>query len=575
MTRVPKDPVAMAVLAERLVAITEDIGHVLIRGAFSSNIKERRDCSTGLFDHQGRLIAQADHMPIHIGSLLWGVRALLAKYDRAEIHDGDVFVCNDPYLAGGTHLPDIAILTPVFLDRELRFFTGSIAHHADVGGPVPGSVSGQSRSIFAEGIRLPLIRIVRQGEIDHDLLQLISREHPRSGPSRSRSARPDRRQRPRRGSGPAPGRRHRSWPNSRARSTTCSTIPAAAWRWRSMPYPTAPGRRPATSTTMASAASRYRSAVRVEIEGERLTFDLTGSGPEAKGAINLSSSSLEATLAYCVKALLDPALPANSGLLDGFEVQAPPSSVVNPSPPAALAARAVTANRLAGAVFDALGQALPDHRRMAASNDSTSLIAISGHDPRTGRTYVYPESMGGGGGAFPDADGADAIHVHTINPTNLPVEALENEYPLRCEHAGLVPDSGGAGRHRGGLGIARAIRILQPGTTLTIRSDGHHFPAPGAAGGKPGSTTRIRLNPGTERERDLASKTTLEPAAGDLILIETLGGGGFGPPEERAIEAIATDLAGGKVTLEGARADYGPTLVERARSQVERLRRLP
>ncbi|MEM7023928.1 MAG: hydantoinase B/oxoprolinase family protein, partial [Pseudomonadota bacterium] len=158
----PQDPVAMAVLAERLVAITEDIGHVLIRGAFSSNIKERRDCSTGLFDHQGRLVAQADHMPIHIGSLLWGVRALVEKYPAGEVADGDVFVCNDPYLAGGTHLPDISILTPVFVGGHLRFFAGSIAHHADVGGPVPGSVSGQSRTIFAEGIRLPLIRIVRQ-----------------------------------------------------------------------------------------------------------------------------------------------------------------------------------------------------------------------------------------------------------------------------------------------------------------------------------------------------------------------------------------------------------------------------
>jgi N-methylhydantoinase B len=301
------------------------------------------------------------------------------------------------------------------------------------------------------------------------------------------------------------------------------------------------------------------------VRRERLEFDFDGSGPEARGAINLPDSALKASIYYCVKAVLDPNLMPNQGIIDPIRITAPAGTIVNPRPPAAVAARAVTSNRLCGAVFGALFQALPPERVMASCNDSTSATSVSGWHPKRGATYVYPESMGGGAGAFGDRDGMDAVHVHTVNSTNLPVEALELEYPLLLDEYALVPDSGGAGRHRGGLGMVRQIRILESGTIFSARSDAHLVPAPGVFGGLPSNVTRITRNPGTNREEVLHSKASgLIMEAGETIRVETLGGGGYGLPDERPLELLAADLREGKVTRAAAERDYGPEQVSRA-----------
>jgi len=216
-------------------------------------------------------------------------------------------------------------------------------------------------------------------------------------------------------------------------------------------------------------------------------------------------------------------------------------------------------------VFGALFQALPPERAMASCNDSTSATSVSGYHPKRGATYEYPESMGGGAGAFAYRDGMDAVHVHTVNSTNLPVEALVLEYPLLLDEYALVPDSGGAGRHRGGLGMARQIRFLHDGTIFSARSDAHLVPAPGMAGGLPSNTTRIRRNPGTPEEEELHSKASgLVMRAGETIRVETLGGGGFGAPAERSAESLAADLREGKVSRAAALRDYGEALVAQA-----------
>ena len=563
-----RDVVMMGVIHERLASVAEDVGQILIKGAFSSNIKERRDCSTGLFDAQGHLICQADHMPIHIGSLHWGVRALLEKYPLPEIARGDAFICNDPYLAGGTHLPDISILTPVFVGNEIRFFTGNIAHHADVGGPVPGSVSGQSRTIIAEGIRLPLIRIQRDGVVDEDLIELIA-ENTREPLDRTLDLKTQ----------IGANEKGAALLGAVVAEYGLETVETAiedllfytgrriSEAVRDLPDGTYRAERFLDNDGVGSEPVALK--VAATIDGDRLSFDFTGSGPEAAGAINLSASSLDATLSYCVKSLLDPGVPSNSGLLASFTVHAPEGTIISPRPPAAVAARAVTSNRLAGAIFDALQQAIPVDRRMAASNDSTSLVAMSGWDEARGRPFVYPESIGGGAGAFADRDGMDAIHVHTINSTNLPIEALEVEYPLSCRTYALVPDSGGAGRHRGGLGIEREIQALADGVTVTLRSDGHRFPAPGSAGGLAGSVTVITRIDGDGVEEDVPSKCTLELKAGDRIRVRTLGGGGFGEPSSRDSQALTDDLRTGKVTAEAARRDYGAAPVAAAMKAID------
>jgi len=558
------DPIQMEVFSNRLLAIAEDMGSILIRSSFSSNIKERRDASTAIFDAQGRLVAQADHIPIHLGAMIGAVEAILARYPAEAMAPGDAFICNDPYLAGGSHLPDISIITPIHHDGAIRFFAGNIAHHADVGGRTPGSTSGASRSIFEEGIRLPVIRIARAGAIDEDLLSLVAC-NTRDPEERLLDLRTQIGTNLRGGAMLIQLVERMGWPaaaqaiedilayTGRRLRNRIAALPDGEYRFESamdddgLPGPPVP------------------IVCTAKIAGETLLLDFAGSGPEARGAINLPDSALKASVYYCVKAVLDPGLMPNQGIIDPIRIAAPEGSIVNPRPPAAVAARAVTSNRLCGAVFGALQQALPPERVMASCNDSTSAISISGYNARRGATYVYPESMGGGAGAFSDRDGMDAVHVHTVNSTNLPAEALELEYPLLLEEYCFVPDSGGAGRHRGGLGMARQVRILADGTIFSARSDAHMIAAAGVFGGRPSGVTRILRNPGRENEEVLHSKSAgLVMAAGETIRVETLGGGGWGPPEERPLDLLAADLREGKVTTAAAERDYGAAMVARA-----------
>lgn len=558
------DPIQMEVFSNRLLAIAEDMGSILIRSSFSSNIKERRDCSTALFDARGRLITQADHIPIHLGAMIGAVEAILAKYSLDDIAPGDAFIANDPYLAGGSHLPDISIITPVHQNGEIRFFCGNIAHHADVGGKTPGSTSGTSRSIFEEGIRLPVIRIARSGQIDEDLLYLIAC-NTRDPEERLLDLRTQIGTNQRGGAMLLALIERMGWPTvaqsiediltytGRRLRNRIAALPDGSYRFeRAMDDDGFPGQ---TVPIICTAT----------IEGDTLSLDFDGSGPQARGAINLPDSALKASVYYCVKAVLDPGLMPNQGSIDPIRISAPAGSIVNPHPPAAVAGRAVTSNRLCGAVFGALYQALSPEQRMASCNDSTSAVSVSGWHPERRATYVYPESMGGGAGAFADRDGMDAVHVHTVNSTNLPAEALELEYPLLLDEYCLVPDSGGAGRYRGGLGMARQLRIRADDTVFSARSDAHVVAAPGIEGGKPSGLTRIIRNPGTEREEILHSKASgLVLRAGEVIRVETLGGGGHGSPDTRALSALAQDLREGKISLEAARRDYGPARTNEA-----------
>jgi N-methylhydantoinase B len=560
------DPIQMEVFSNRLLAIAEDMGSILIRSSFSSNIKERRDASTAIFDARGRLVAQADHIPIHLGAMIGAVETMLAKYSLEEMAPGDAFICNDPYLAGGSHLPDISIITPIHHGGAIRFFAGNIAHHADVGGRTPGSTSGASRSIFEEGIRLPVIRIARGGAIDEDLLDLIA-WNTRDPEERLLDLRTQIGTNLRGGTMLLQLIERMGWPAVEQAIEDILAYTERRLRNRIAALPDGEHRFEGAMDDDGLPGPPVPIVCTARIKGESLELDFAGSGPEARGAINLPDSALKASVYYCIKAVLDPGLMPNQGSIDPIAIKAPEGSIVNPRPPAAVAARAVTSNRLCGAVFGALQQALPPERVMASCNDSTSATSISGWNARRGATYVYPESMGGGAGAFSDHDGMDAVHVHTVNSTNLPAEALELEYPLLLEEYCFVPDSGGAGRHRGGLGMARQVRILADGTVFSARSDAHLIPAAGVFGGKPSNVTRILRNPGTDREEILHSKSAgLVMAAGETIRVETLGGGGWGPPAERPLELLAADLREGKVTRAAAERDYGPAIVAKALS---------
>jgi N-methylhydantoinase B len=541
------DPIAMEVFSNRLLSITEDMGNTLIRSSFSTNIKERKDCSVGLFDASGRLIAQAAHIPLHLGSLLGSVQAVLARYQVGQMQDGDAFVLNDPYLAGGTHMPDISIVTPVFIDGAVRAFAANVGHHSDVGGPVPGSISARARSVFEEGLRLPVIRLVRGGELDEDLLVLIA----------NNSRDPDER---------SLDLKVQVAANARGVGLTRDLVQRMGLIAVTE----------ATRDLLAYTGERLRNRVRdipdggssftafldddglggdpvpiratVIVRGYSLTVDFSGTAPETRGAFNVPESALRATVYYTVKALLDPELLPNSGMFDCIVIRAEPGTLVNPRFPAAVGARSITCNKIARALFGAFSGLLPPDHAMASSHDSVPAIIFSGPRRIGDGSFVYLETIGGGMGARSDADGMEAIHVHLTNTSNLPAEALENEYALLVDEYALVPGSGGGGRHRGGLGIARQIMATRDGIVFSVRSDGHRLGAPGLAGGKPGGTARLIRNFGTNGEQELSSKTAgIVLAAGETVRIETGGGGGFGPPAERDVAAITLDLRNGKV----------------------------
>jgi N-methylhydantoinase B len=559
------DPIAMEVFSNRLLSITEDMGNTLIRSSFSTNIKERKDCSVGLFDAAGRLVAQASHIPLHLGSLMGSVKAALEACPIERMQDGDAFVCNDPFLAGGTHTPDIAVVTPVFIGGVPRYIAANVGHHSDVGGPTPGSISGGATSIFAEGLRIPVTRLVRAGALEEGLLNLIaqnSREpEERALDLKVQIASNERGARLVRGLVAQMGLQA-------VVSATDDLLAYTARRLRNRIRDMADGSAQFTAYLDDDGLGGDQPvpiSARVTVEGESLVIDFAGSAPQARGAMNVAESALRATVYYAVKTLLDPGLLPNQGMAACIEIRAPEGSIVNPRFPAATGARSITCNKIARALFGAFAGLLPAERAMAASLDSVPVIIFSGERRLLDGTFVYLESMGGGVGARHGADGMDGVHVHVTNTSNLPAEALENEYALLVDEYALVDGSGGPGRHRGGMGIARQISATRNGIIFSARSDGHHAGAPGLFGGLPGGTARLLRNPGTPQEQELSSKAAnLVLKAGESVRLETPGGGGFGTPAERDPRALAADLADGRLTQTAARAAYGDALVERA-----------
>ncbi|HEV8519349.1 MAG TPA: hydantoinase B/oxoprolinase family protein [Burkholderiales bacterium] len=565
--REPKifDPIAMEVFSNRLLSITEDMNNTLVRSSFSTNIKERRDCSVGLFDGSGRLIAQGTQIPLHLGSLNGGVAAVLKACPLDRIQDGDVFLCNDPYLANGTHLPDISCVTPVFIDGKVEFFAASVGHHADVGGSVPGSIAGGSRSIFEEGIRIPVVRIVRAGVLDTETLNLIA-HNTRDPEERALDLRVQ----------VATNER-----GAQAARELVAQMGITSVR-KSIDDIIAYTRRRIRNRIAELKAGEYSFtnyldddgmggapvpiAVTVRVSGDGLSLDFSGSGKEARGAMNVPTNALHACVYYSIKALLDPELLPNAGLFDAVSISAPPGSIVNPNSPASVGARSITCQKVAGAIFGAFRGLLPPERVMASGNDVVPAIVYSGALTRRQGNYVYLETLGGGSGARFDADGMDAVHVHLTNTSNLPAEALENEYPLLVDEYALVEDSGGAGKYRGGLGIARQIRAIVPHTMFSVRSDSHTVGVPtGVFGGFDGRRAKLVRNPGRPDAEVLFSKVArIEMKVGDSMRIETPGAGGYGSPRERPLELIATDLRHGKVSRAAAERDYGVVRVRAA-----------
>jgi N-methylhydantoinase B len=493
------------------------MGVALRRTAFSPNIKERRDYSCAVFDAGGRVIAQGDHMPVHLGSMPMAVAAAL---EEIEIAPGDVVALNDPF-AGGTHLPDVTLVMPVVSGKRMLFYVANRAHHADIGGATPGSM-GLATDIYGEGIRIPPIRLVRNGELDTDTMRLllanVRGNVERRGDFDAQI-----------GSLKTGASRLLEIIERRGeRETAEYASQLINYSARLMRYTIAaiPDGSYEAEDALDDDGVEDRLVpikVRVTIKGERAVVNFNGSAPQVTGPINAVEAITVSAVSYVFRCLIAGEVPASAGLMAPIEVIAPRGTVVNANPPASVAGGNVeTSQRIVDVLFKALAQALPD-RIPAASQGTMNNLTIGGIDTRTGQEFSYYETVAGGMGARPSADGMSGVHTHMTNSLNTPAEALEYAYPLRVREYRLRKGSGGAGKQRGGLGIVREIEALVP-SRMSLLCDRRKRGPYGLFGGEDGTPGINTLN----KKSKLPSKGSHELKPGDRIHIETPGGGGWG-----------------------------------------------
>ncbi|MBK9711978.1 MAG: hydantoinase B/oxoprolinase family protein [Kouleothrix sp.] len=522
----PVDPISLEVFRHRCSAIAEEMGAALGRSAFSANIKERRDFSCAVFDAHGRMVAQAAHIPVHLGAMPRSVEAALRMGEppNAPIGVGDVVLLNDPYL-GGTHLPDLTTVATVFADGRLIGYTATRAHHADIGGMAPGSMP-MSRELYQEGLIIPPVRLVAGGALNEALVELICRN----------SRTPDER----RGDLAAQLASHRVGATRLAELAERHGHAFVAGHMRALlDY----GERHMRALLAALPDGEYafedaldddgagggRLPIRVSITvaGDAATIDFAGSAPQCRGPLNAPRAVVESAVLYCFRCLGPPDMPASAGAFAPLTIRVPQGSLLDPRPPAPVAGGNVeTSQRVVDVVLGALAQALPE-RVPAASAGTMNNWTFGGIRPSDGTPFAYYETLGGGMGARPTADGLDGVQTHMTNTLNTPVEALERQFPVLVRRYALRRGSGGAGRFRGGDGLVREVEFLAPATIslLTDRRDGVPY---GLAGGQPGAPGHNTLIAPAGAEQILPGKITVEIEAGAALRIETPGGGGFG-----------------------------------------------
>jgi N-methylhydantoinase B len=516
------DPVTLAVMNNRLAAIAEEMGVVLGQTGYSPNIKERHDFSCALFDARGELVAQAAHIPVHLGSTPLSVRAAI---ERLELGPGDVAALNDPF-AGGTHLPDLTLVSPIYLRGERRPFAyaANRAHHADIGGMAPGSMA-LATEIYQEGFRLPPVKVVAGGEISRDVLALflantrVSEE--REGDLRAQIAAlrigADRLQ----SLVEAAGRRAVAAAMDALKDYAARLMSAALGTLRAGTY-----RARDCLDDDGFGAESIPIEVAITIRGGRALVDFTGSAPQVRGSVNANYAITLSATFYVMKCLAAEAVPANEGLMRPIRVVAPAGSIVNANPPAAVAGGNVeTSQRIVDVLFRALAEAAPE-RVPAASSGSMSNLTIGGYDRFRGRHFSYYETIAGGAGASRGHPGASGIHTHMTNTLNTPIEALEAYYPMRVTEYRIRHGSGGRGRARGGDGLVREIECLVDCNVslLTERRRLKPWGLEGGGAGAAGANFVVRRR----RRTRLPGKTNLEVRAGERIRIETPGGGAWG-----------------------------------------------
>lgn len=551
------DPIRLEIIANGLRSIADECFAALMRSSYSTNIKERKDHSIAIVDKTGRLVVQAAlTLPIHIASMGGLMRCVLEKYGH-DINEGDIFVANDPHTAGGTHLPDINYAMPIFIDGEIVAFICNIAHHADIGGMVPGSMAGGMSEIYQEGLRIPVVKLFRRGELQTDIMDILLLNvrvpHERRGDHNAQIA-----------SCRLGARRLLEVVDVHGLSTVLaafedimtrtgqrmraaiSEIPDGTYRFEDF----------MDGDGIATLDIPIRLALTVA--GDRIELDFTGTSPQVNGNINTTMNAVQASVCYGLIAVLDSEMPSNQGILDAVDIKIDPGTLLNSVFPAPVAARAHACQRAVDVVLGALAQALPE-RVIAAANGANTTAVFSGVDPRTNQAYLYLETIGGGMGARATKDGKDGVQVHITNTSNLPVESIEQEYPLRVEEYSLVTDSGGAGKYRGGMALRRVVTPVDHNCVFNGAGERFRHQPWGLFGGEPGASGQflLRDSDGEKRLADKPGEVQIGP--GSRIVMESPGAGGYGPPSDRDAEAVARDARGGKFSSEYIERHYRAT----------------
>jgi len=546
----PVDPISLEVFKNMFVSVAEEMGVALLRTAYSPNIKERRDFSCAVFDPQGQMVAQAAHQPVHLGAMPASVRAAMDAFGSSGLQPGDMVILNDPYL-GGTHLPDITLLSPVYVEippnpslpnegmrefegqprrssRQLVGFVANRGHHADVGGMTPGSLP-LSTELYQEGLILPPLKLARRGRINQEVIQLICRNSRTPEERRGDLA------------------------------AQIASIRVGERRLQEMVQRYDPGLVLEHMGALLDYAERVtRQAIReipdgayyaldymdddgltdqpvpiavaITVSGDQMTVDFTGTSPQRPGCINAPAAVTASACLYMVRCVVGDAAPANQGCLRPVTLITPRGTLVNPEPQRGVAGGNVeTSQRITDVLFAAMSQALP-HLMPAASQGTMNNLLIGGHDLARHKPFVYYETIAGGMGARPTRDGISGIHTHMTNTMNTPIEALEFAFPLRLRRYAVRRGSGGDGLHRGGDGLVRDVEFLSP-ARVTILSERRKRPPPGYHGGHHGQSGENVLLRGGVEEVALAGKETLDVVPGDVLSIRTPGGGGWGKPQ--------------------------------------------
>jgi N-methylhydantoinase B len=556
------DPATFEIVKNSLYKIAEEMRVVLAKTAYSPILKSAGDYSCGVFDGRGEMVAQGPDLPIHLGSMPDAVRAVVAAFAR-DVHDGDVFVHNDPYF-GGSHLPDVNVVRPAFHDGRLLGFACLRAHWPDVGSGTPGSY-GAVTDIYGEGLRLPPLRLVSRGVLNGDLEKVIlanvrtpDERKGDLGAQLAATLRATERL-------AALARRYGGERligymsevmdySDRLMRAALADLPDGEGAFEDF----CDGDGIADDASGADARFRIRLAVRKR--ADRLIVDFAGTDPQVKGPMN-APLSVTASGVYCgLKTAIDPnnLIPPNSGCWRSIEIRAPKGSVVNAEFPAPVVyANHEISHRVADMVMGALAAFMPD-QVMACSQGTSAILTLGGADPRTGRRYVSYETVKGGFGARPTKDGINVIASGISNTMNTPVEILEMAFPVRVERYEIEPDSGGAGRYRGGCGARRVWRMLDGAdATGALCMERMTSPPFGLLGGKAGAPAVVTLTTPDGATRHLRSKGAFAAPAGSVVDMATPGSGGFGPVAERDPAAIGRDLVDGYVSEQAAQRDYG------------------